>query len=114
VNYLDHGVDTILGYDINNCIYYVDPSSYLFYEGCAFFNEESINAYDANPLTDITGYPPEWFNVVDIRFKDTNYYIEANRAQVLNGFSYPSKVVFGNINQINSCIDANCGDIKNT
>jgi hypothetical protein len=107
VNYLENGVDTILGYDQANCVYYVDPLNYLFYDGCAF-NVDFDNAYDANPLTDITGYPPEWFNVVDISFKNTNYYIEANRAQKLHGFNYPAKVVFGNINEINSCNDTNC------
>ena len=107
VNYLENGVDNILGYDVNNHIYYVDPLNYLFYDGCAF-NVDFNNAYDANPLTDITGYPPEWFNVVDISFKNTNYYIEANRAQKLNGFNYPAKVIFGNVNEINSCNDTNC------
>ena len=107
VNYSKHGVETILGYDQANCVYYVDPFNYLFYEGCAF-NGEFNNAYDANPLTDITGYPPEWFNVVDISFKDTHYYIEANQAQILHGFNYPAKVMFGAIDDINTCTDTNC------
>lgn len=110
VNYSKHGVNTILGYDVNNCIYYVDPFNLLFYEGCAF-NGEANNAYDANPLTDITGYPPEWFHVVDVSFNNTNYYIEANQAQILNGFNYPAKVMFGNINDINTCIDTNCSTL---
>jgi hypothetical protein len=99
VNYSKHGVNTILGYDVNNCVYHVDPSNLLFYEGCAF-NGDSNNAYDANPLTEITGYPPEWFNVVDISFNNTNYYVEANQAQLLNGFNFPAKVLFGNVNEI--------------
>jgi hypothetical protein len=99
VNYLQNGADNILGYDVNNDIYYVDPLNYLFYDGCSF-NVDFNNAYDANPLTDTTGYPPEWFNVVDISFKNTDYYVEANRAQILNGFDYPANVVFGNINEI--------------
>jgi hypothetical protein len=107
VNYLEHGAETILGYDQANCIYYVDPFNVIFYEGCAF-NGDSNNAYDANPLTDITGYPPEWFNVVDISFNNTNYYIEANRAQTLNGFNYPAKVTFGKIDQLNICEATNC------
>lgn len=108
VNYLKNGVDdSILEYDETNDIYRVDPFNYLFYDGCAF-NVDFNNAYDANPLTDVIGYPPEWFNVVDINFKNTNYYIEANRAQKLHGFNYPAKVVFGNTNEINSCNNTNC------
>ena len=33
VNYLENGVDNILGYDFNNHIYYVDPLNYLFSDG---------------------------------------------------------------------------------
>ena len=107
VNYLNNGVKTILGYDEPNGVFYIDPSNVLFYEGCSLYDDQN-NAYDANPLTDITGYPPEWYNVVDISFNNTNYYIEANRAQILNGFNYPAKVVFGNVNNINKCKDTNC------
>uniref|UniRef100_A0A6C0II60 Uncharacterized protein n=1 Tax=viral metagenome TaxID=1070528 RepID=A0A6C0II60_9ZZZZ len=82
VNYAQHDVGNILQYDQTNCIYDVDPDHLLFYNSC--------------PLTDLTDYPPEWFNVVDISFNNTAYYIEANRAQILNGFNYPEKVIFGN------------------
>ena len=99
VDYLKHGVDNILNYDYNNCVLHIDPSNKLFYDGC--------------PLTDLTGYPPEWFNVVDISFNNTNYFIEANRAQILNGFNYPSKVIFGNINEINTCEATNCTRAQN-
>ncbi len=68
--------------DPSYCI--VDPSHVLFYNPC--------------PLSNSIGYKPEWFNVVDISFNNTAYYIEANRAQILNGFNYPETVVFGSTN----------------
>jgi hypothetical protein len=71
--------DNISTTDPSYCI--VDPSHVLFYDSC--------------PLTHIIGNPPEWFDVVDISFNNTAYYIEANRAQILNGFNYPERVVFG-------------------
>jgi len=58
----------------------VDPSHALFYEAC--------------PLSDNTGYPPSWFDVVDISFNNTTYFKEANTSQLLNGFAYPEKVYF--------------------
>jgi len=91
VDYAKHGVDVI--YAINGAnagaiagdnVYHIDPSLQLFYEAC--------------PLTDLMGYPPEWFEVVDISFNNTNYFIEANQAQILNGFAYPNQVLFGNVN----------------
>jgi len=59
----------------------VDPSHVLFYESC--------------PLTELTGYPPEWVGLVDISFNNTNYFTEANQAQTLNGLHYPATVTFG-------------------
>lgn len=81
VNYSEHGVGSILQFDQTNCVYDVDPNNELFYQPC--------------PSTELSGIPPEWFNVVDISFNNTAYYIEANRAQLLNGFNYPEQVVFG-------------------
>lgn len=92
VNYLDHNmahnvenvvefiVPTVATADPSYCI--VDPSHMLFYDSCH--------------LTDLTGFPPEWFSVVDISFNNTVYYTEANQAQTLNGLYYPAKVTFGN------------------
>ena len=86
VNYAEHDVGTILQFDQENCVLNIDPDLELFYTACS--------------LTNVDGYPPEWFNVVDISFNNTNYYVEANRAQILNGFNYPEKVVFGTIAEI--------------
>lgn len=91
VNYTDHNaihnvhnvvefiVPTTATQDPSYCI--VDPSHLLFYDSC--------------PLTETTGYPPEWFGVVDISFNKTNYYTEANQSQTLNGLYYPAQVTFG-------------------
>jgi hypothetical protein len=78
VNYTEHGVNEVLRYDPKNRVYQVDPLNELFYDPCP----ES-------------GKPPEWFHSVDISFNNTDYYIEANRAQLLHGLRYPEKVVFG-------------------
>lgn len=82
VNYSEHNVDNVVDFipDTKPAYCIVDPSHVLFYNSC--------------PLTEQNGYPPQWFDVVDISFNNTNYYIEANRAQILNGLQYPEKVVF--------------------
>jgi hypothetical protein len=82
VNYPQHNVVdfiTIPTPDPSYCI--VDPSHVLFYDSCH--------------LTNRSGFPPEWFSVVDISFNNTVYYTEANQAQTLNGLYYPAKVTFG-------------------
>jgi hypothetical protein len=88
VNYTENNIKNIVEFvvppvataDPSYCI--VDPSHVLFYESCH--------------LTDVTGFPPQWFSVVDISFNNTTYYTEANQAQTLNGLYYPAKVTFGN------------------
>jgi hypothetical protein len=88
VNYTENNVKNIVEFvvppvataDPSYCI--VDPSHVLFYDSCH--------------LTDLTGFPPQWFSVVDISFNNTAYYTEANQAQTLNGLYYPAKVTFGN------------------
>jgi hypothetical protein len=85
VNYKENDINTIATYDLSYSIINVDPSHVLFYDSC--------------PLTDTVGYPPKWFNSVDISFNNTEYYTEANQTQILNGFNYPEKVVF-DINNI--------------
>jgi len=85
VNYMENNVKNVVDFitaptpDPSYCI--VDPSHVLFYDSC--------------PLTDRSGFPPEWFSVVDISFNNTEYYTEANQAQTLNGLYYPAKVTFG-------------------
>jgi len=88
VNYAEYNVDKVVEFispttataDPSYCI--VDPSHLLFYDSCH--------------LTELTGFPPQWFSVVDISFNNTAYYTEANQAQSLNGLYYPAKVTFGN------------------
>jgi hypothetical protein len=88
VNYAEYNVNNVVEFivpttataDPSYCI--VDPSHLLFYDSCH--------------LTDLTGFPPQWFSVVDISFNATEYYTEANQAQTLNGLYYPAKVTFGN------------------
>ena len=88
VNYTEHNVNNVVEFivpttataDPSYCI--VDPSHLLFYDSC--------------PLTELTGYPPKWTDVVDISFNNTNYFTEANQAQSLNGLYYPAQVMFGN------------------
>ena len=81
VNYMENNVIDFItpAPDPSYCI--VDPSHVLFYDSC--------------PLTNRSGFPPEWFSVVDISFNNTEYYTEANQAQTLNGLYYPAKVTFG-------------------
>jgi hypothetical protein len=87
VNYAEHNVNNVVDFitpttatpDPSFCI--VDPSHLLFYDSC--------------PLTELTGFPPEWYWTVDISFNSTNYYTEANQGQILNGLYYPAKVTFG-------------------
>ena len=83
VNYTEHGVNNIVEFVAGTTPSFriVDPSHMLFYDSC--------------PLTDQIGYPPQWFSVVDISFNNTNYFIESNRAQLMNGLEYPEKVTFG-------------------
>jgi hypothetical protein len=68
-------------YDPSYCVIDVDPSHVLFYDSC--------------PLTESNGYPPKWFQTVDISFNDTTYYKEANQDQIYHGLNYPEKVTFG-------------------
>jgi len=81
VNYNEHDVGVIANVDTKNCVLTVDPEHKLFYDAC--------------PLSELSGYPPQWFGVVDISFNDTTYYTEANRTQIMNGFNYPELVTFG-------------------
>jgi hypothetical protein len=89
VNYAENNVKNVVDFidptsaspDPSYCI--VDPSHLLFYEAC--------------PLTDLKGYPPEWFDVVDISFNNTTYYTQANQGQIYNGLYFPARVTFGAI-----------------
>jgi len=88
VNYNEHNVPNAvvyppdLVYSIFDASYsIVDPSYLLFSNACHLSHDKS--------------YPPTWFSTVDISFNNTSYYIEANRAQILNGLQFPEKVVFG-------------------
>lgn len=90
VNYKDNSVDNVVNTQNATDPSYniVDPSYSLFY-----------NDYKNNecPLTELSGYPPNWLKVVDISFNNTSYYKEAQKARLLYNFNYPEKVTFGSI-----------------
>jgi len=85
VNYTEHNVNNVVKFvaDTDPSFNIVDPSHVLFYDSCHLSHESD--------------YAENWFRTVDISFNNTNYYIEANRAQLLNGLAFPEKVVFGSI-----------------